>query len=73
MTEYRDPFDLSPPPILTDKQLKAQRQPSKAVVRRVSIGPLLHSRIVKILVIIGIVVLAGLGSYVVTLSYLADR
>lgn len=73
MSEYRDPFDLSPPPVLTEKQLKANQKPSKAVVRRVSIGPLLHSRFVKILVIIGVVVLSGLASYAVTLGYLAEH
>lgn len=73
MSEYRDPFDLSPPPRLTEKQIQARQQPNKVVVKRISFGPLLHSRFVKILVIIGVVVLAGLASYVVTLEYLASH
>ena len=74
MTDYRDPFDLSQAPKTNEKKQAQKKHPkSKAVVKRVSIGPLLHSRFTKLLTTIGLVILIGLLSYTATFFYLSMR
>lgn len=71
MTEYRDPFDISVPTKSSEKKERAKKTPkTKAVVRRVGIGPLLHSRFTKLLTTVGIIILAGLCGYLLTFLYL---
>ena len=72
MAEYRDPFDISVATKSNDKKERTKKSPkTKAVVRRVGIGPLLHSRFTKFLTAIGLIILAGLFGYLLTFLYLS--
>lgn len=72
MTEYRDPFDISVASKANQKKDHSKKAPkTKAVVRRVGIGPLLHSRFTKFLTSVGLIILAGLLGYLLTFLYLS--
>lgn len=72
-----NPLDLSaytPQQPVEQAKTKLQKpKPQKAVVRRVGIGPVLHSRFTKIFVFLGFLFFVSVGSYAATLWWLTNR
>jgi hypothetical protein len=69
-TEDFNPFDLSAPPKpLKDDQPPAPK-PAKATVRRVGIGPLLHSSFTRFLVFVGVLFICAAAGYSAELWWL---
>lgn len=63
---YVDPFDLSAHRAPIDEEPQESKKPAhaqKAVVRRVTLGPILHSRFVKLIVILALMFFAAFGGY----------
>lgn len=66
MAEDFNPFDLTP----KKKQEEAPKEVpvihEKAVVKRVSIGPLLHSRLIKLFVLLATMFFLGFAAFAAT-------
>lgn len=70
MNDDFNPFDLSAVPQAATEQKPATPTPPKPIIRRISMGPIFHSRITKILAAILSIVLAVLIGYTATSYYL---
>lgn len=63
-----NPLDLTPRKQVqkseqSDQVVEVPRKKQKAVVRRVGIGPLLHSKIIKLFVLLAMMFFFGFGGY----------
>lgn len=72
MEEF-NPFDLSAAPKKPLEEKPAEPVAAKPTVKRVSMGPLFHSRITKVLALVLGTVLAFLIGYSATNYYLNER
>ena len=72
MNDDFNPFDLSAPPKPTEKQKEKDEPGAKAVVRRVSLGPLFHSRVLSYLAFALLIVLFILVGYI-SMNYYLDQ
>ena len=62
MNEDFNPFDLSAPPKKPEMEKPAEAPAPKPTVKRISMGPIFHSRIIKILaLVLGLVLFTLLG------------
>lgn len=59
-----NPFDLSAPPKKLEQEKPAEPSIPKPTVKRVSMGPIFHSRITKTIAFILGIALAGLLGYI---------
>lgn len=73
MNEEFNPFDLSAPPKKKVEEKAADVPAAKPTVKRVSMGPIFHSRITKIIALILGFVLAGLIGYSGMSYYLSPK
>lgn len=63
MAEDFNPFDLTPKKKEEEAPTEAPVKHEKAVVRRVTIGPLLHSRLVKLFVLLACMFFLAFAGY----------
>ena len=66
-----NPFDLSAPKRMQKDDEPTKPKPPKATVRRVGIGPLLHSRFSRFFVLVGVLFICGAAGYGAELWWLA--
>ncbi len=77
-TQDFNPLDLSayaqkPAPTKKDEKKKAKQANPQVVVRRVSIGPLLHSRFSKLFAFLALLFFLAFSGYAATQWWLLNR
>lgn len=73
MDQDFNPFDLSAPPKKPLEEKPAEPAAPKPTIKRVSMGPIFHSRITKVLALVLSIVLAVLVGYTATNYYLNKK
>jgi hypothetical protein len=73
MDQDFNPFDLSAPPKQPEEEKPAEPAAPQPTVKRISMGPIFHSRITKTIALILGLALAGLVGYTAMNYYLNQK